>query len=189
MRRHSKELRASLGRRKEEGLRLRIREWRKGRAVARVERPTKLDRARSLGYKAKQGVVLARARVRSGGRRKKRPSLGRRQKRMAVKKLVPKKSIQLIAEGRVARRYPNLEVLNSYPVGADGQYHYYEVIMLDPSHPAIRKDPGFKWVTGSAHRGRVHRGLTRSGKASRGLSKKGKGSEKARPSVRSRRRR
>lgn len=187
MRRHSKELRAALGKRKQEAMRLRIREWRKGRAISRLDRPTNPDRARSLGYKAKQGVVVVRARVRRGGRRKKRPALGRRPKRMGVKKLVPKRSIKLMAEGRVDRRYPNLEVLNSYPSGADGQYRYYEVILLDPSHPAIRKDPSFKWITDPAHKGRVHRGLTHSGKVSRGLSKRGKGSEKARPSVRSRR--
>ena len=164
-------------------------EWRKGEAITRVERPSKPDRARSLGYKAKQGVIVVRARVRRGGRRKKRPSLGRRPKRMAVSKLVPKKSIQLIAEERAARKYPNLEVLNSYPLGADGRYHYYEVIMLDPNHPAIKKDPDYSWVADAAQRGRVHRGLTRAGRAARGLLRRGKGSEKVRPSVRARRRR
>jgi len=165
-----------------------MQEWRKGPAIVRVEKPTRLDRARALGYKAKQGVVIVRARVRKGGRRKSRPSRGRRPKRMGVRKIVPKKSIQLIAEERAARRYPNLEVLNSYPLGDDGQRRYFEVIMLDPNHPVIRSDPDFRWVADVAHRGRVYRGLTSTGRKARGLLRKGKGAEKIRPSVRSRRR-
>lgn len=188
MRKHSRKLRVAHDRSKDE-LRRQMRGWRRTLAVTRVEKPSKLARARSLGYKAKQGVVVARVRVRRGGRRKKRPSLGRRPKRMAVRKLVPKKSIRLIAEERAARKYPNLEVLNSYSLGTDGRYHYYEVIMLDPSHPVVRGDPDFSWVVDAAQKGRVHRGLTRAGRAARGLSKKGKGSEKIRPSVRARRRR
>ncbi|MCS7131148.1 MAG: 50S ribosomal protein L15e, partial [Hadesarchaea archaeon] len=99
-----------------------------------------------------------------------------------------KKSIQLIAEERAARKYPNLEVLNSYPVGDDGQHRYYEVIMLDPSHPAIYNDPDLGWIARPNQRGRVYRGLTRAGRKSRGLLRKGKGAEKVRPSVRAKRR-
>lgn len=170
-------------------IRDRMREWRKGPAVVRIEKPTKLDRARALGYKAKQGVVVARVRVRKGGRRKPRPSKGRKPKHMGVRKLTPAKSIKLIAEERCARKFPNLEVLNSYGVGEDGQYKYYEVILLDPSHPAIRNDPQLGWVSKPPHRGRVFRGLTSAGKRSRGLLRKGKGAEKVRPSARARGRR
>lgn len=168
-------------------MRQRMREWRRGPAIVRVEKPTRLDRARALGYKAKQGVVVVRARIRKGGRRKERPTRGRRPKRMGVRKLVPKKSIQVMAEERVARRYPNLEVLNSYPLGDDGQHHYFEVILLDPNHPAVRSDPELGWISKASQRGRVHRGLTRAGRKSRGLLRKGKGAEKVRPSVRARR--
>jgi large subunit ribosomal protein L15e len=167
-------------------MRSRMREWRRGPAVQRVERPTRLDRARALGYKAKQGVVVVRVRVRKGGRRKARPSRGRRPKRMGVSKLVPKKSIQLIAEERAARKYPNLEVLNSYPLGSDGTREYFEVIMLDPNHPAIKSDPNLGWAANKSQRGRVYRGLTRAGRQSRGLMSKGKGAERIRPSVRAR---
>jgi len=169
-------------------MRRRMRDWQRGAAIVRVERPTRLDRARALGYKAKQGVVVVRARVRKGGRRKVRPWRGRRPKRMGVRKFVPKKSIQLIAEERAARKYPNLEVLNSYPLGSDGTREYFEVIMLDPNHPAILSDPQLGWVAGETQRGRVHRGLTRTGRKARGLLRRGKGAEKARPSVRARRR-
>ncbi len=169
-------------------MRRRMRGWRRAPAIVRVERPTRLDRARALGYKAKQGVVVVRARVRKGGRRKVRPRRGRRPKRMGVRKFVPKKSIQLIAEERAARKYPNLEVLNSYPLGPDGTHEYFEVIMLDPNHPAILSDPQLGWVAGEAHRGRVHRGLTRAGRKARGLLHRGKGAKKARSSIRSHRR-
>ena len=88
--------------------------WRREKAAQRIERPTRLDRARSLGYRAKKGFVLVRTRVRRGGRRKTRRFNGRKPKRMGVNKITQAKSIQRIAEERVAKKYPNLEVLNSY---------------------------------------------------------------------------
>ncbi len=123
--------------------------WRRQPSIVRVDKPTRLDRARSLGYKAKKGFVVVRTRVRRGGRRKIRPVLGRRQKRMGVKKFTPAKSKRLIAEERAARKYPNLEVLNSYWVWEDGQYKWFEVVMVDPSHPAIRSDKDVGWVAGN----------------------------------------
>src|SRR5438876_1032207 len=41
-------------------------EWRRGNAFVRLERPTRIDRARELGYRAKQGYVVVRARVHRG---------------------------------------------------------------------------------------------------------------------------
>lgn len=161
MRRDTKKLKAEAER---ETLNRKKTDWRKGSSIQRVKKPSKPERARELGYKAKQGVVVVRARVRRGGRRKSRPSLGRRPKRLGVKKITPKKSIQTISEERVARKYPNLEVLNSYKVGEDGQHHYYEVILLDPNHPSIQKDPNFEWITSPSQKGRAHRGLTSSNK-------------------------
>jgi large subunit ribosomal protein L15e len=122
--------------------------WRKQPTIVRVEKPTRLDRARSLGYKAKKGFVVVRARVRRGGRRKIRPVLGRRQKRLGVKKFTPAKSKRLIAEERAARKYPNLEVLNSYWVWEDGQYKWFEIVMVDPNHPAIKTDKDVGWIAG-----------------------------------------
>jgi len=139
--------------------------WREGPSVVRIPKPTKLKRARELGYKAKQGVVVVRVRVRRGGRRRERPSRGRRPKRMGVLKLTPKKSIQWMAEERAARKFPNLEVLNSYYVGEDGRYKYYEVILVDPHHPVILSDPQLSKL----QRGRVFRGLTSAGRKARGL--------------------
>jgi large subunit ribosomal protein L15e len=123
--------------------------WRRQPAIVRVEKPTRIDRARRLGYKAKKGFVVVRARVRRGGRRKPRPKMGRRQKRMGVSKYTPAKSIKLIAEERVARKYPNLEVLNSYWVWEDGVSKWFEVILVDPSSPSIKSDKNVGWISGN----------------------------------------
>ena len=63
--------------------------WRRENVIVRVERPTRIDRARSLGYKAKQGYVVVRTRVRRGGLRKSRFTAGRKPKRMGVRKASP----------------------------------------------------------------------------------------------------
>jgi len=114
--------------------------WRRDRAIRRVQFPTRPDRARSLGYRRKQGFVVARVRVRKGGARKKRPSSGRRQKGLGVTKFVRGKSLKQIAEERVAKKFPNLSVLNSYYVCEDGTSKWFEVVMVDPNHPAIKND-------------------------------------------------
>ncbi|MEM2875946.1 MAG: 50S ribosomal protein L15e [Candidatus Bathyarchaeia archaeon] len=166
----------------EELMRARAIEWRREPALVRVDKPTRLDRARSLGYRAKQGYVVIKVRVRKSGFRRQRPKSGRRPKRMGVSKLKIAKSTRLIAEERVARNYPNLEILNSYWVWEDGQYKWYEVIAVDPNHPAIKSDDKINWISRSTHRGRVFRGLTSAGKKVRGLRNRGKGAEKLRPS-------
>ncbi len=150
----------------------RVIKWRREQAVVKVDKPTRINRARELGYKAKQGFVVVRVRVRRGGRRAPRPKAGRRQKRMGVAKKTPAKSLRLIAEERAARKFPNLEVLNSYWVWEDGRYKWFEVIMVDPHHPAIKSDPDIRWISSGKHRGRVFRGLTSAGKKMRGLRKK-----------------
>src|SRR3989442_1556501 len=108
---------------------------------------------------------------------------GRHPKRRGLVKITMAKSIQRIAEERTAKHYPNMEVLNSYWVGEDGTHKYYEVILVDPNHPAIRSDPKINWICNPANRGRVFRGLTSAGKKGRGLLYKGKGAEKIRPSI------
>lgn len=165
-------------------LKKRMIQWRRDPVVKRIERPTRLDRARSLGYQAKQGYVVVRVRVRRGGRKRPRWKGGRKPSKMGMVKYSPKKSLQWIAEEKAARKFPNLEVLNSYWVGEDGMYKWFEVIMVDPHHPVIKSDPKIAWIAGKAHKGRVFRGLTSAGKRSRGLLNKGKGAEKVRPSIR-----
>ena len=55
-------------------LRERVIRWRKQNAILRIDRPSRIDRARRLGYKAKQGIVVVRMRVGTGGMRKQRPT-------------------------------------------------------------------------------------------------------------------
>ncbi|PSQ07373.1 50S ribosomal protein L15e [Halobacteriales archaeon QS_5_70_15] len=160
-------------------------EWRDLGAVERIERPTRLDKARSQGYKAKQGVVVARVAVRKGTARKQRFKAGRRSKRQGVNKITRRKSIQRIAEERAARKYPNLRVLNSYWVGEDGSRKWHEVILLDPEHPAIENDDDLNWICDDTQRGRPFRGKTGAGVRSRGMGGRGKGTEHTRPSLRS----
>ncbi|KYK25612.1 50S ribosomal protein L15e [Euryarchaeota archaeon SM23-78] len=150
--------------------------WRKQPVTVRIEKPTRLDRARSLGYKAKQGFVLIRQRVGRGGRM--RPKPGRRRPKTSRRRKIVKKNYQWVAEGRAVKKYTNCEVLNSYYVGQDGKHYWYEVILIDRDHPNIKKDLVLKRI--AKQRGRVHRGLTSAGKKSRGLRRKGKGAEKIR---------
>jgi large subunit ribosomal protein L15e len=163
----------------------RLQDWRKEGSVTRVERPTRIDRARALGYKAKQGIVVARVKVRRGSMRKSRYIRGRRTQHMGKNKITVAKSIQRISEERASRKYPNMEVLNSYWVGEDGKQKWYEVILVDPSHPVIKSDKNLNWICDKAHSGRTFRGKTSAGRKGRGMKKRGKGTEKTRPSVRS----
>jgi large subunit ribosomal protein L15e len=166
----------------DELMRQRLIEWRRQPVIFRVEKPTRLDRARKLGYKAKQGFVVVRVRIRRGGLRKQRPKAGRRPKRMGVKKFKPAKSLRLIAEERAGRKFPNLEVLNSYWVGEDGRSKWFEIVMVDPDHPVIKADKDVNWICQKQHHGRVFRGLTSAGKKVRSLRRRGRGAEKFRPS-------
>lgn len=160
--------------------------WRSENVVTRVEKPTRIDRARALGFKAKPGFVMARVRVRRGGRHRIMPTGGRKPSKSGQVHYTPKKSKRWISEEKAARKFPNLEVLNSYSVGEDGVYVWHEVILVDPNHPVIRADKDISWIANSANRGRVFRGLTSAGKISRGHRWKGKGAEKMRPSINAR---
>jgi large subunit ribosomal protein L15e len=155
-------------------------DWRKENVVTKINRPTRLDRARSLGYKAKKGYVLARVRILRGGHKRPKPVKGRKTKNLTNKKVL-KMNYKWIAEQRAQKKFPNLEVLNSYNLAKDGKHYFYEVILVDYSKPEI-KTSKLKWITKKTNQHRVHRGLTSAGKKSRGLRKKGP--NKNRPSVR-----
>src|SRR5215204_3062355 len=114
--------------------------WRREPTIHRIDSPSRLDRARALGYKAKQGIVVVRARVGRGGMRKQRPVSGRRPKHLGVVHIKQGISMRKVAERRVSEKFPNLEVLGSYFLHKDGVNIWYEVILVDPSHPSISKD-------------------------------------------------
>ncbi|EAT35069.1 AAEL012736-PE [Aedes aegypti] len=129
-------------------LRVRVWQYRQLTKFHRAPRPSRPDKARRLGYKAKQGFSIFRIRVRRGGR--KRPvakgcTYGK-PKSHGVNELKPYRCLQSVAEERVGRRVGGLRVLNSYWVAQDAAYKYYEVIMVDTAHNAIRRDAK---VTGS----------------------------------------
>jgi hypothetical protein len=64
--------------------------------------------------------------------------------------------------------------LNSYWVAQDATYKYYEIIMVDPAHKAIRRDPRINWIVNPVHKRRDARLLTSAGRKSRGKQGKGK---------------
>ncbi|HLC55674.1 MAG TPA: 50S ribosomal protein L15e [Candidatus Nanoarchaeia archaeon] len=166
----------------------RLIEWRQDPVILKLEHPTRLDRARSLGYKSKEGFVIARVRLKRSKRLRPMIKKGRRSKHRRRKKIV-NKNYRQIAEERATRTFHNLEVLNSYYLAEDGKNFWYEVILVDKSHPVISSDKNLKWIISQKHRKRALRGLTSAAKKSRGLRNKGKGAEKVRPSLRANMRR
>jgi large subunit ribosomal protein L15e len=174
----------NLWKKPEKGLtRERMIEWRRSEAFTVVEKPLRLDKARALGYKAKKGFVIIRARVPRGGRKRERAGIkGRKSTKQHIRKTL-KMNYKWVAEIRVSKRYPNLEVLNSYPIGKDGKHYFFEVIMVDPSKPEIKNDRQLSWIANGKSNRRAERGLTSSAKKSRGLRSKSP-TLKVRPSLR-----
>lgn len=164
-----------------DSLRQRVSAWRDGPAVGRVERPTNVARARELGYKAKQGIIVVRVKVEKGLRKRIKASGGRKPSKSG-RFFALRKSLQSMAEERAARKYSNCEVLNSYYIGEDGKYKFFEAILLDRDHPALLGDPFYSRII--SQRGRAFRGLTSSGRKHRGIMDRGFGTSRNRPSVR-----
>ncbi len=139
-----------------------------------------------LGYKAKQGYVIYRVRVRRGTR--KRPVRkgivsGKPASSGAISGVKFPRSLRSVAEERVGKRCGNLRVLNSYWVGEDGCYKFFEVIMVDPGHKVIRNDPRINWICKAVMKHREMRGLTAAGRKGRGVGK-GHGKHRFMPSRR-----
>ncbi|CAO1627384.1 unnamed protein product [Parajaminaea phylloscopi] len=154
-------------------LRVRCWEYRQLNVIHRASRPSRPDKARRLGYKAKQGYVIYRIRVRRGNRKKPVPKGATYGKpvHQGVNHLKYQRSLRATAEERVGRKAANLRVLNSYWINQDGVYKYFEVICVDPHHKAIRRDARINWIANPVHKHREARGLTATGKKSRGQGK------------------
>ena len=168
-------------------LRERMIAWRASESIVKVDKPLRLDRARNLGYKAKKGVIVVRIRLMRGGHKRSRPVKGRRSKRLHIRKNL-KLNYREIAEQRVARKYNNMEVLNSYNIGKDGIYSFYEVILVDRASPEIKSDKELSFVT-KIGRGRSLRALTSASIKARGLRNSSIKAPKVRPSLRAHNRR
>ena len=161
----------------------RLIKWRTEPVTLRIAAPTRLDRAHALGYKAKQGFIMVRQRVDRGGRQ--RPQIRKVRKTSHSRQTkILSKNYQQVAEERAARKFPNLEVLNSYFVGKDGKHYWHEIIMVDKQSPAVLADKNISWIASPANTRRAFRGLTSAAKRRRGLYHKGVGAEKLRPSLR-----
>ena len=138
-------------------MKARMIDWRKGETVAKAERPTRLDKARMLGYKAKSGFVIARVRIKKGGSKRVKPRMGRSPSK-AGRFFNVRKSARWIAEEKASRVFKNMEALNSYFVCNDGKHEWFEVIMVDPQNPMIKADKDLRFL--AYQRGRAERGLT-----------------------------
>lgn len=101
-----------------------------------------------------------------------------------ITQLKSNRNLRNVAEERVGRRCGGLRVLNSYWVNEDSAYKYFEVIMVDPMHNAIRNDARVNWICNPVHKHRELRGLTSAGKKYRGLRGKGSRYSKNAPSKR-----
>ncbi|MEK6889518.1 MAG: 50S ribosomal protein L15e [Nanoarchaeota archaeon] len=165
-----------------EMLHSRMIQWRAGNSIVKVEKPLRISKARALGYKAKTGVVVVRVRVKRGGRQRSRHKHGRKSRKQHVMKIL-KMNYRWVAEIRAQNYFKNLEVLNSYQIGKDGKYYFYEIIMIDPQRNEIKKDRQLAWICDPANSKRALRGLTSAAKKSRGLRTKSH-NMKVRPSGR-----
>ncbi|KAI8823524.1 ribosomal protein L15e [Fimicolochytrium jonesii] len=162
-------------------LRVRCWEYRQLNVIHRASRPSRPDKARRLGYKAKQGYVIYRIRVRRGNRKRLAPKgqVYGKPASQGISQLKYQRSARATAEERVGRKCGNLRVLNSYWVNQDATYKFFEVIAVDPQHKAIRRDPRINWIVDPVHKRREARGLTAIGKQNRGIGK-GHGHNKTR---------
>lgn len=98
--------------------------------LQRVERPTKPAKAKTVGYKAKQGYIVVRVRVSKGDFRRPRPNHARRPSKSGLyyKLDVSKEGI---ARNRALRVYKNMKVIGSYFLIEDGKNKWFEVVMAD----------------------------------------------------------
>ena len=121
------------------------------------------------------GFVVYRVAVRRGGRKRQvaRGAVCGKPSHQGVNQLKFARSLRSVAEERVGRKCSNLRVLNSYWVNQDSTYKYFEVILVDPEHNAIRNDPRINWICKNVMKHREMRGLTAAGRKGRGITRKG----------------
>lgn len=112
-------------------------------------------------------------RVRRGGRKRKvrGGNTGGKPAGQGVHQLKFQRNMQSLAEERAGRALKGLRVLNSYWIAQDSTFKFYEIIMVDPFHNAIRNDPRINWICSNVSKHRELRGLTSAGRKSRGLGK------------------
>lgn len=87
-------------------MRVRTWEYRQLPVIHRAQHPSRPDKARRLGYKAKQGYVLYRVRVRRGGRKKliRKGLVCGKPASQGVNQLKFARNLRSVAEERVGRK-------------------------------------------------------------------------------------
>lgn len=143
------------------------------RSVVKIDKPTNLVSAKKLGYRAKQGIFVARVKVRKGSGTYHRPKNKRRPKRQGQAKLTRKISIRAMAEQKASKKFENAEVLGSYKIAEDGRSHYYEIILADRVASTIGSDRKLVFLI-KGQKGRAERGKTFAGGTSKEDNKKDK---------------
>ncbi|ELK08873.1 60S ribosomal protein L15 [Pteropus alecto] len=126
-------------------------------AIHTVLHPTRPDKVRRLGYKVKQGYVIYQIRVCCGGCKRPVPKGATYGKPVHHGVKQPKFAGSLhqsVAEEQAGCHCGALRVLNSYWVGEDSTYRFFEVIFIDSFHKAIRRNPDIQRVTKPVHKHR-----------------------------------
>ncbi|KAJ6942816.1 hypothetical protein NC652_008577 [Populus alba x Populus x berolinensis] len=154
--------------------------------MERFLRPVNRNNRSSDQMGSHLGYVVYRVRVRRGGRKRPVPKgiVYGKPTNQGVTQLKFQRSKRSVAEERAGRKLGGLRVLNSYWINEDSTYKYFEVILVDVAHNAIRNDPRINWLCNPVHKHRELRGLTSAGKKYRGLRGRGHLHHKARPSRR-----
>ncbi|MCL4391325.1 MAG: hypothetical protein M1284_00880 [Candidatus Parvarchaeota archaeon] len=98
--------------------------------IKRVDKPTKLAKAKSVGYRAKQGYIIVRVRVGKGDFRRPRPNHARRPSKSGIyyKLAVSKEDI---ARERALNVFKNMVVVGSYFLIEDGKNKWFEIVLAD----------------------------------------------------------
>ena len=73
-------------------LKERMIEWRQDDVTIRIDKPTRIDRARSLGYKAKEGIIVVRQRIPVSARMRESGVKGRRTKTQGSNEVIYRKT-------------------------------------------------------------------------------------------------
>lgn len=138
----------------------RLIQFRKDKTITKLENPTRIDKARSLGYKAKKGFFVVRVKVNRGGKMRPRFMGGRKTKTSRRRKVLDI-NYKRIAEEKAARLYNNCEVLGAYWIAQDGTHYWFEVVLGD--RELLKTYPQYeKWITKAPRK--ILRGVTSSNK-------------------------
>lgn len=126
-----------------------------------------------LQYKAKQSYVIYQIPVQCGSCKRPVPRGATYGKPFphGLNQLKVCSKPQLATEERAGCPCGAPRVLNSYWVGRDSTYKFFEVILLDPIHKAIRGNPDTQWITEPVCPHGEKWRLTRAGHKSGGLGK------------------